>query len=82
MKNKDICYYDPRCIMSSGLMLNDIFIDHIKRNVLLHHTAENGYVFTHIVSHIIYIYTGGHFKIVTVRKELMSVYKCHVKISV
>ena len=73
MKNKDICDYDPRCIMSSGLMFDDIIMGHIKRNVLSHHTAENDCVFTQNVSHIIYIYTGGHYKIFTGRKELMSV---------
>ena len=31
MKDKDICDYDPRCIMSSGLMFDDIIMDHIKR---------------------------------------------------
>ena len=31
MKNKDICDYDPRCIMPSGLMVNDIIMNHIKR---------------------------------------------------
>ena len=56
MKNKDICDYGPRCIMSSGLMFEDIIMDHIKRNVSSHHTSENDCVFTQIVSHIIYIY--------------------------
>ena len=74
MKNKDICDYDPRCIMSSGLMFDDIIMDNIKRNVSSHsNTAENDCVFTQIVSHIIYIYTGGHYKIFTGRKELMRV---------
>ena len=31
MKQKDISDYDPRCIMSSGLMLDDIIIGTIKR---------------------------------------------------
>ena len=34
MKNKDIFDYDLRCIMSSGLMFDDIIIGHINRNVL------------------------------------------------
>ena len=60
MKNKDICDYDPRCIMSSGLMFDDIIMDNIKRIVSSHpHTAEHDCVFTHIVSHIIYIYRGS-----------------------
>ena len=60
MKNKDICDYDHRCIMYSSLMFDDIIMDHIKRNVSSHsHTAENDYVFKHIVSYIIYIYRGS-----------------------
>ena len=59
MKNKDICDYDPRCIMSSGLMFDDITIGTIKINVLSYHTAETDCVFTHIFSHIIYIYRGS-----------------------
>ena len=42
--------------MSSGLIFDEIIMDHIKRNVSSHsHTAENDCVFTQIVSHIIYI---------------------------
>ena len=74
MKNKDICYYDPRYIMSSGLMFDDIIMDHINRIVLSHkHTAEHDFVFTQIVYDIIYIYTWGHFKISIGIRELMSV---------
>ena len=59
MKNRDICNYDPRCIISSGLMFDDIIMDHIKRIVSSHTlTAEQDCVFTQIVSHIIYIYRG------------------------
>ena len=29
MKNKDLCDNDPRCIMSCGLMVDDIIMDHI-----------------------------------------------------
>ena len=31
MKNKDLCDYDPRCIMSCGLMFDDIIMDYMKR---------------------------------------------------
>ena len=49
IENKDICGYDFRCIMSSGLMFYDIIMYHIKRNVSSHyHAAENDCVFTHI----------------------------------
>ena len=60
MKNKDMCDYDPRCIMSSGLISYDITMDHIKIILSSHtHTAEHDCVFTQIVSHIIYIYRGS-----------------------
>ena len=59
MKNKDICDYDPRCIISSGLMFDEIIMGHIKRNALSHHTTDNDCVFTQIVPHIIYIYRGS-----------------------
>ena len=59
MKNKDICDYDPICIISSGLMFDDIIMGHINRNSLSHHTTENDCVFTQIVSHIIFIYRGS-----------------------
>ena len=59
MKNKDLCDYDPRCIMSCGLIFDYIIMGTIKRNVLSHHTAETDCVFTQIVSHIICIYRGS-----------------------
>ena len=36
MKNKDIYNYDPRCIISSSLMLDEIIMDHIKRTLSSH----------------------------------------------
>ena len=55
MKNKDICDYDPRCIMSSGLMFDHIIKDHIRRIESSHnHTEEHDFVFTQIVSDTIY----------------------------
>ena len=32
MKQKDLCDYDPRCIMSIGLMFDDIIIGKIRKN--------------------------------------------------
>ena len=61
MKQKDLCDYDPRCIMSSGLMFDDIIMGTIKRNEFPHPTAETDCVFTQIDFNI----TG--------RKELTSV---------
>ena len=56
---KDICDYDPRCILSSSLMFDDIIMDNIKIIVSSHnHTAEHDCVFTQIVSDLIYIYRG------------------------
>ena len=31
MKNKDLCDHDPRCIISCGLMCDDIIRDYMKR---------------------------------------------------
>ena len=74
MKNKDICDNYPRCIMSSGLMVDDIIMDHIKRNQSSHkYTEEHYFVFTQIDTDMIYIYTGGHSKIYIGKRELMSV---------
>ena len=67
--------------MYSGLMFDEIIMDYIKRNLSSHHTAENECVFTQIFL-TSYINTGDHFKISIGRKKLMSVYKCHVNISV
>ena len=39
MKNKDLCDYDPRCIMSSGLMFDVIIMGKISKNELPHHTT-------------------------------------------
>ena len=50
MKNKDLCDYDPICIMSSDLMFDDIIMGKVKRNVLSHHTTETDCVKTQSVS--------------------------------
>ena len=39
-EKKDICDNDPRCIMSSGLMVDDIIMDHIKRTQSSHKYTE------------------------------------------
>ena len=60
MKNEDIFDYDPRCIMFSGLMFDEIIMNHIKRIESSHnHTEEHDCVFTHIFDDIIYIYRGS-----------------------
>ena len=51
MKNKDICDNDPRCIMSSVLMVDDIITDHIKITQSSQgYTKERDCVFTHGIS--------------------------------
>ena len=56
MKQKDLCDFYPRCIISSGLMFDDIIMGTIKRNEFPHPTAEKDFVFTQIDSNIIYMY--------------------------
>ena len=60
MKNKDICDNDPRCIVSSGLMVDDIIMDHIKRTLSSHnYTKEHDCVLTQMDTDMIYIYRGS-----------------------
>ena len=74
MKNKDICDNDPRCIISCGLMVDDIIMYHIKRTQSSQgYKQVHDFVFTKMDTNMIYIYTGGHSKIYIGKKELMSV---------
>ena len=59
MKQKDLCDYYPRCIMSSSLMFDDIIISIISKNEFLHPTTETDFVFTQIDSNIIHMYRGS-----------------------
>ena len=60
MKNKDICDYDPICIISSGLMFDEIIMYNIRRIKLSHnYTEEHDCVFTQIDTNMIYIYRGS-----------------------
>ena len=60
MKNEDICDNDPICIMYSGLMVDEIIMDHIKINQSSHkYTKEHDCVFTQIDTDMIYIYRGS-----------------------
>ena len=60
MKNKDICDYDPRCIMYIGLMFDDLIMDHVKIIQSSHnYTEEHDCVFTWIDTNVIYIYRGS-----------------------
>ena len=40
LRQKDICYCDPRCIISSSLMFGDIIMYIIRNNKLAHHIEE------------------------------------------
>ena len=60
MKNKYICDNDPRCIMSIGLMVDDIIMDHIKiTQSSQKYTKENDCVFTQLDTDMISIYRGS-----------------------
>ena len=59
MKQKNLCDYDPRCIMYIGLMFDDIIMGTIKRYKLTYLTAETDCVFTQIDSNIMYMYRGS-----------------------
>ena len=48
MKHKYIFNYNPRCIMYSGLIFDDIFIDIIRNNKFAHYPEENDCLFTNI----------------------------------
>ena len=37
LKHKDLCEYDPRCIMSSGLMFDDIIMNILRNKKLACH---------------------------------------------
>ena len=59
MKQRDICDYDPRCIISSGLMFDDIIMGIIRNNEFPHPTEEKDFLFTQIDNNIIYMYMGS-----------------------
>ena len=59
MKQKDLCDYYPRFIITSCLMFDDIIMGIIRKNEFPHPTAETDFVFTHIDSNIIYMYRGS-----------------------
>ena len=56
MKNKDLCNHDPRCIMSCGLMFDDIIMDYMKRNQSSKKFKQGyDFVFTQMDTDMIYI---------------------------
>ena len=81
MKNKDLCDNDPRCIMSCGLMFDDIIMDYMKRTQSSKkYKQEYDFVFTQMNTDIIYIYRGT-LQDLDWKKEVMSVLICHVYIT-
>ena len=52
-------YYDPRCIMSSAFMFDDIIMNIIRNNKLALHNEENDCLFTNIKNNVIYMYRGS-----------------------
>ena len=72
MKQKYLCDYDPRCIMSSGLMFGYISMGIIRNNEFPHPSEVNDYIFTHIENNIIYMHKGS-LQYFYWKKELTSV---------
>ena len=58
MKQKDLCDYNPVCIVSSNLMFDEIIMCIISNNEFPHPTEEKYCLFTHIDNNIIYVYRG------------------------
>ena len=56
MKQKDLCDYYSRCIMSSALMFDDIIMGIISNNEFPHPTKEK---YFQIENNIIYMYRGS-----------------------
>ena len=77
LKQKDLCDYDTRFIMSSGLMFDDIIMNIISNKKLVCHNEENDCIFTQIENNIIYMYRVSLQELYW-KKELTSVYWFHV----
>ena len=59
MKHNYLCDYDPRCIMYSGSVFDDIIMAIIRTNEFPHPTEEKDCIFTQIDKNIIYMYRGS-----------------------
>ena len=64
LKKKHLCDYNPRFIMSSGLMSDEIIMNIIRSNKLECHDEEDDCFFTNI-GKIAFICIGGDFKTFT-----------------
>ena len=80
LKQKEMCDYNPRCFMSSGLVFDDIIMNMICNKELRYHQEGVDSLFTNI-EHKSISMSGGYFKTFTGRKELMKVLVFHVYIS-
>ena len=69
IKQKDICDYDPRCIMYSGLMYDEIIMNRIRNNKFPHPTEYTDCIFRYIENNIIYMYRG-HINMFTEKSNL------------
>ena len=59
MKNKDLCDHDPRCIMSCGLMFDDIMMDYMKITQSSKKIKQGyDFVFSQTDTDTVYIYRG------------------------
>ena len=59
MKQKYLCDYYPRCIMSIGLMFDDIITNIIRNKKLARDNKEYDFIFTNTENNIIYMYRGS-----------------------
>ena len=57
-KQNDICDYNPRCLILSGLAFNDIIMYMIRNKVLAYHVLGVYSYFTNVENNIIYVYRG------------------------
>ena len=73
LKQKDICDYDPRCIISNGLMFDDIIMNILNNNKSEFHNEEDDWSFLQILKTASFIFTGVYFNTFTGKKELTSV---------
>ena len=74
LEKKDICDYDPRCIMSSGLVFDYIIMNIIRNKKLARHN-EKMIVFLYRFRTTSFICAGSHFNTFTEKK---GTYECIV----
>ena len=55
LKKKNICYYNPRCVMPSGLMFDDIKINIFRNKLVNQHVKVVDSYFTKTENNKIYV---------------------------